>query len=137
MDRIDPKQQPDYVKRSVDLARQVLRDLKCIEGSEVRCCWTSSDPGARQSARIAALYIVFPGKPEARIDPESGELVWDVLAQPAKMIQIQNFATGGVFDDERIKAMVRKETEEYLQMFTQRPGCNSPEDFRLGEWDYA
>jgi hypothetical protein len=129
--------EPEYVKRTCDLAREVLRDLRCLEGSQVKACWTSKDPDAPQECRIANLYLVMPGKPEMRLDPDSGQLVPQVVSQAALMVQVQNFATGGVFDDDKIKRIVRAKVEEYLQTFTVRPGCNGPVDFRLGEWDYA
>ena len=117
---------------------EVLKDLKCLDGLEVRPCWTAKDPRMPQAGRVAALYLIMPGKPEAHIHPITGKLFYEVVSFPAYMVTITNFADkeGGVHGDDRIKTLVREKVEEYLAQFTVRPGCNGPKDFRLGEWDY-
>jgi hypothetical protein len=132
---------PDYVNRSIDIARRVLEDLKCTENAEIRCCWVSpmaNDPLGRagQSMRIPALRIVFEGKTDMAWDPSLGRMS-AVTTCAAFTVCLRNFADGSIYGDEAIKADIRKQVEGYLGQFTRRPGVNAPSDFRLSEYEYA
>jgi hypothetical protein len=134
-------QRPDYAKRSEDIAREVLKDLKCTEKAEIRCCWVSpmaSDPlhRAGPEQRIPALRIVFEGKTEMAFDPTRCEMS-PVTTCAAFTICLRNFADGSVYADEVIRHDIRSQLEGYLGTFTVASGINAPVDFRLTEHEYA
>jgi hypothetical protein len=129
-------QVPDYVKRSIDLARETLKDLGCMDKAEIICCWGSQDMRAPQALRIPLLRVAFEERIEMLWDPSLCRLSKHI-SQPAFTICLQDFATGGIYGDDIVKYKIREQMEGYLGTFTLLPGISEPKHFRLTEHDYA
>jgi hypothetical protein len=116
-------------KRTEELAMEVLKDLKCLENAEFRCCWLAGEPrpGPKcpRELTIPAIYIKFDYP--------------DAVIAPALCIKFatKGFATGEPIHDAKIKYVIREKVEKYLKMIGHDPGINTPQDMRLSEEFYA
>jgi hypothetical protein len=127
MDRIRGK--PDFVKRTEDLARDVLHDIGEIEHARKYTFGYGSqfDPKADadipQGIKIPMMWIEFD-YPEAD-------------RAPALLIPLVDFATGSLAHDGVIKARIRKKVESFLKFIGREPGFNTPADMRLNSEFYV
>jgi len=106
-------------ERTQELTREVLRDLKCLEGARVRCCWIAGRPEAPKELLIPAVYIMF-------------EHVGTLAPALCISFPTKGFATGSPIHDEPIRYVIRDRVEKYLKMIN----CE-PADMRLDEENYA
>ena len=106
-------------ERTEDLAREVLKDLKCLDRATFQCAWIAGKPNVNRELLLPALIITFqhPGP-----------------ASPAFCITFtkRGFATGSPVHDAEIKRVIREKVEKYLKMID----C-APEDMALSEESYA
>jgi hypothetical protein len=110
-------------ERTEDLAREVLRDLKCLEHARFQCAWTGRDPKEGASPKellIPSLIIVFDYPP-----------VPDIAPALCIRFSTRGFANGSLVHDAQIKYVIRSKVEKYLKAIGQEPGVNSPQDLKL------
>ena len=121
-------EKPDYAKRTEDLAREVLRDLKALEHTKYELVQSkhfdpTSDMQVPYGALVPAIKLEFSFPEDDRC--------------PAFLVHIVNYATGSIANDEVIKYRIRQKVEEYLKSISRDPGFNVPEDMRLDAEFYA
>ncbi len=115
-------------KRTEELAREVLKDLKCLEHAKFRCGWLGGDAKKFPNKELAipCLIIEFDYPKSADVAPSY------CISFPN-----QGFANGSPAHDARIKDIIRRRVEGYLKMISVDPGRNAPQDMRLNDEFYS
>lgn len=119
---------PDHIQRLEDLARDILRDIGCLENTSYEAVQSKHFDGTMDSAVPYGMMV-----PAIKLEFDYPE----DTKKPAFLVHVVDWATGSLAHDEVIKYRIRQRVEIYLKSISRAPGRNSPADMRLDEWDYT